>query len=109
MTALTVRSAATTAILTVIFAISVSLTTAAAHADSAAYLVNVTVRPGHGFSSADQELAYGQGICVQAASDRRYGCLIASVTSDVGTNDAYQASYRITQASTSSVPLRSGD
>ena len=31
--------------------------------DAVAYLVNVTVRPGHNFANADQALAYGRGVC----------------------------------------------
>jgi hypothetical protein len=36
---------------------------ATARADSVAYLLNVTVRPGYNFANADDALAYGHGVC----------------------------------------------
>jgi hypothetical protein len=36
-----------------------------AQADSVAYLVNVTMRPGYNFPGPDAALAYGNGICAR--------------------------------------------
>lgn len=67
-------------------------------ADTVAYLVNVTVRPGYNFANADDALAYGYGICDHIAAGRAYGDVIADVKADFGTSDGYQASYLTTQA-----------
>lgn len=69
-----------------------------AHADAVAYLVNVTVRPGYGFPSADAALAYGQGICDRVGAGISYTAGIATVKADFGTDDDYQAAYLINQA-----------
>ncbi|MEM6107558.1 DUF732 domain-containing protein [Mycobacterium sp. 050272] len=70
----------------------------AAHADSVAYLVNVTVRPGYGFANADAALSYGYGICDKVSSGEGYGQLIGDLQADFHTADDYQASYLITQS-----------
>ncbi|MEE6176021.1 DUF732 domain-containing protein [Mycobacterium sp. 050134] len=70
----------------------------AARADAVAYLVNVTVRPGYNFPSADAALAYGNGICDKVRAGERYAQLVADVKADFGTADEYQASYLIGQA-----------
>ena len=72
--------------------------TPAAHADSAAYLVNVTVRPGYNFPNADAAIAYGQGVCDKVAQGESYPTLIAKVKSDFNTVDHYQAAYLVNQA-----------
>lgn len=82
---------------TAIFAVSAVLPPHAA-ADTVAYLVNVTVRPGYNFANADDALAYGHGICDHIAQGRGYADVMADVKADFGTSDEYQASYLITQA-----------
>jgi hypothetical protein len=72
--------------------------TPAAHADSVAYLVNVTVRPGYNFPNADAAIAYGQGICDNVAQGESYSTLIANVKADFNTADHYQAAYLVNQA-----------
>jgi Protein of unknown function (DUF732) len=62
-----------------------------ARADGVAYLVNVTVRPGYNFASADAALRYGQGICAKVAAGQPYPQLMASVLADFRTSDKYQA------------------
>lgn len=69
-----------------------------AHADTVAYLVNVTMRPGYNFASADAALAYGWGICDRVARGSSYADGIAVVKADFGTDDDYQAAYLINQA-----------
>lgn len=69
-----------------------------AHADTVAYLVNVTMRPGYNFASADAALAYGRGICDRVARGSSYADSIAVVKTDFGTDDDYQAAYLINQA-----------
>lgn len=44
----------------------------AAHAESVAYLVNVTARPGYNFANADTAISYGQDICAKIADGRPY-------------------------------------
>jgi hypothetical protein len=70
----------------------------AANADAVAYLVNVTVRPGYNFASADQAIAYGRGICDKIAQGQGYPQLMADVKADFNTSDEFQASYLISQA-----------
>ncbi|WP_422207658.1 DUF732 domain-containing protein [Mycobacterium sp.] len=70
----------------------------AGRADTVAYLVNVTVRPGYNFANADAALAYGHTICDKVAAGRGYPQIMADVKSDFSTSDEYQASYLITQA-----------
>jgi hypothetical protein len=69
-----------------------------ARADAVAYLVNVTVRPGYNFASADQALSYGHGICDKVSQGRSYGQVMGDVKADFNTSDEYQASYLISQA-----------
>jgi hypothetical protein len=75
-------------------------TTAAPHvrADLVAYLVNVTVRPGYDFASAENALAYGDGICDKVSAGRTYAKLVRDIENDFHTADELQASYLITQA-----------
>ena len=69
-----------------------------ARADAVAYLVNVTVRPGYNFASADDALAYGHRICDRVAQGRAYAQDVGDVKADFQTADDYQASYLINQA-----------
>lgn len=69
-----------------------------AHADTVAYLVNVTVRPGYNFASPDQALAYGHGICDKVAAGHPYAQVMGDIKTDFHTTDEYQASYLIIQA-----------
>jgi hypothetical protein len=69
-----------------------------AHADSVAYLIDVTVRPGYNFANADDALAYGQQLCDKVSQDRTYADLIGDVKSDFNTSDEFQASYLIDKA-----------
>lgn len=69
-----------------------------AEADSVAYLVNVTVRPGYNFPNADAALAYGYGICDRVGQGRGYSQLISDTMADFGTTDPYQAVYLVNQA-----------
>jgi hypothetical protein len=71
---------------------------APSHADAAAYLVNVTVRPGYKFANAEQALAYGQSLCDRLAAGEGYSGLIRVVKDDFRTPQDYQASYLINQA-----------
>lgn len=70
----------------------------AAQADTVAYLVNVTVRPGYGFDSADTALSYGHAICNAVSAGRTYAQLIDDVKADFNTSYDYQGSYLITQS-----------
>ncbi|OBG90495.1 hypothetical protein A5697_12430 [Mycobacterium sp. E3251] len=69
-----------------------------ARADSVAYLLNVTVRPGYNFASADQAIAYGQGICAKIARGDSYASIARDVKADFNKSDEYQATYLISQA-----------
>jgi hypothetical protein len=69
-----------------------------ARADTVAYLVNVTVRPGYNFPNADEALRYGYGICDKVSGGRSYAQLMGDVKADFNTSDEYQASYLISQA-----------
>jgi Protein of unknown function (DUF732) len=69
-----------------------------AHADSTAYLINVTVRPGYHFANAQDAIGYGQLICDKVSQGRSYGQVIGDVKTDFSTADEYQASYLIAQA-----------
>jgi hypothetical protein len=67
-------------------------------ADATAYLVNVTVRPGYHFASAEDALGYGYGICDKVSGGRPYPQLVSDVKADFTTDDEFQASYLIGQA-----------
>ena len=69
-----------------------------AHADSVAYLIEVTVRPGYNFANADDALAYGNQLCDKVSEGRTYADLIGDVKSDFQTADEFQASYLIDKA-----------
>jgi hypothetical protein len=69
-----------------------------AHADTVAYLVNVTVRPGYNFANADDALSSGHTICTDIGSGRGYADVLGQIKSDFNNPDDYQASYLINQA-----------
>lgn len=69
-----------------------------AEADELAYLVNVIVRPGYHFASADDALEYGRGVCDKVRQGRPYDAIIADLATDFATSDGYQASYLVSQA-----------
>jgi Protein of unknown function (DUF732) len=69
-----------------------------ARADGAAYLLNVTVRPGYNFANADAALSYGHGLCDKVSQGRSYTQVMGDVKADFNTSDEYQASYLISQA-----------
>lgn len=69
-----------------------------ANADTVAYLVNVTVRPGYNFANADQALAYGNGICDKVGRGESYARVIGDIKADFNTSDEFQASYLVSQA-----------
>lgn len=75
-----------------------------ARADSVAYLVNVTVRPGYNVPNADAALAYGSGVCTIVGQGKSYPQLITETMSDFDTTDEYQAVYLINQAANESCP-----
>ena len=66
-----------------------------AHADSVAYLIDVTVRPGYNFANADDALGYGYQVCDKVSQGRTYADLIGDVKADFQTGDEFQASYLI--------------
>ncbi|WP_167104347.1 DUF732 domain-containing protein [Mycobacterium sp. DL592] len=88
-------------------AAAIGLSTAApAQADSVAYLVNVTVRPGYNFPNADAALSYGYGLCDQIASGAGFSQLVNKVKSDFNTGDDFQATYLLSQASQELCPAQ---
>lgn len=102
MAHITIRSRMRTAIVSLVAAsagLLAALTTAhQAHADDVAYLVNVTVRPGYIFASADDALNYGRGICGKVAAGQSYPQLLADIMADFRTSEEYQATYLSNQA-----------
>lgn len=70
-----------------------------ANADVVAYLVNVTVKPGYNFANSDQALAYGHGICDEIRAGAAFHQLVTGIKADFHTDDEFQASYLISQAS----------
>lgn len=68
------------------------------HADTVAYLVNVTVRPGYHFANADEALRYGNNLCDRVSSGNPYAQVVADIKADLATDDEFQASYLISQA-----------
>ena len=69
-----------------------------ARADTVAYLVNVTVRPGYNLANADDALNHGHAICDKIAAGQPYGQILEQIGSDFNSNDEFQASYLTTQA-----------
>lgn len=77
-----------------------------ARGDAVAYLVNVTVRPGYNFANAEDAIDYGRGICDKVAQGRSYGALIGDLKTDFNTEDDYQPSYLIAQATNELCPAQ---
>jgi hypothetical protein len=77
-----------------------------ANADTVAYLVNVTIRPGYNFANADQALAYGYGVCDKFATGRTYAQVIGDINADFNTANEYQASYLIAQSAQELCPAQ---
>jgi hypothetical protein len=75
-----------------------------ARADTVAYLVNVTVRPGYHFPNAQAALDYGYGVCDKVSQGRPFSQLMGDVKADFNTSDEYQASYLISQATNELCP-----
>jgi Protein of unknown function (DUF732) len=69
-----------------------------ARADSVAYLIDVTVRPGYGCGNPDDALAYGQQLCDKVSNGSSYTDLVGDVQSDFHTDDQLQASCLIDKA-----------
>ncbi|WP_319448750.1 MULTISPECIES: DUF732 domain-containing protein [unclassified Mycobacterium] len=70
----------------------------AASADAAAYLLNVTVRPGYDFANADAALAYGHDVCDTIRRGESYAPIVSEIMADFNTFDEYQAEYLIAQS-----------
>lgn len=87
-----------TALLGTITAVCAGVNTPDAHADTVAYLVNVTVRPGYNFANADAALGYGRGICERVRSGTPFARLTRDVMTDFSSTDEYQGTYLISQA-----------
>jgi hypothetical protein len=81
-----------------LFGVVTAAVTPSARADTVAYLVNVTVRPGYNFANADAALNYGHGICDKVSQGHTYAQVIGDIKADFNTADDYQASYLISQA-----------
>jgi len=81
-----------------LFGVATAAMTPSARADTVAYLVNVTVRPGYNFANADAALSYGHGICDKVSQGRTYAQVIGDIKADFNTADEYQASYLTSQA-----------
>jgi hypothetical protein len=71
---------------------------APARADSVAYLIDVTVRPGYDFANPDDALVYGQQLCDNVSHGRAYSDLVDDVGLNFHTSDQFQASYLIDKA-----------
>ena len=78
--------------------ISLIIAPPSARADALGYLINVTVRPGYNFANADAALAYGNNICDRVGEGISYSQNLATVKTDLGTDDDYQGAYLINQA-----------
>jgi hypothetical protein len=75
-----------------------AISTATSRADTVAYLVNVTVRPGYNFANAADAIGYGQTLCDKVKDGESFGSMVADVDRDFDTTDEYQGSYLIAQA-----------
>lgn len=69
-----------------------------AQADTLAYLVNVTVRPGYNFPNSNAALGYGRGVCERVRSGVPFAVLTREVMADFSSTDEYQGTYLISQA-----------
>ena len=84
--------------LAALFGVATVAVTTVVRADTIAYLVNVHVRPGYNFPSADAALSYGYGICDKVSAGRDFAQIMAETRADFNTSDDYQALYLISQA-----------
>lgn len=57
-----------------------------ARGNAVPYVVNVTVRPGYNFPSADAALGYGHSICDRVAQGRAYADVMGDVNADLVTS-----------------------
>ena len=80
-----------------LFCVATVAVTPCARADVVAYVVNVTMRPGHNFANA-AALSYGQGLWDKVSQGRDYAQFMGDVKADFTNSDEYQASYLISQA-----------
>lgn len=80
----------------------------AANADTVAYVVNVTLRPGYNFANAEQAVVYGYGICDKIASGKPFVQLVGEVQNDFNIDpaDNYSATYLISQAAQELCPAQ---
>ncbi len=86
-------------VLTVLLGVTAAVATAPpASADTVAYLVNVTVRPGYNFPNSDAALNYGRGVCERVRGGAPFALLARDVTADFSSTDEYQGTYLISQA-----------
>jgi len=75
-----------------------------AHADDVAYLVNVTVRPGYHFASAEDALNYGHGVCHKLEAGESFGDILSDIETDRGFVDDNQAIYLVGQSANELCP-----
>ncbi len=68
------------------------------HADTVAYLVNVTVRPGYNFPDAATALEYGRGVCELVRSGIPFPRIVRDVMAEFHSADEYHGTYLISQA-----------
>ena len=87
-----------TALLIAVAGNSAATSAPTAHADTVAYLVNVTVRPGYNFRDADAALSYGRGICERVGNGTPFATLTSDIMVDFSSADEYQGTYLISQA-----------
>ena len=81
----------------ILLALTVAGTTRA-RADTVAYPIEVTVRPGYNFADAEAALGCGSQLCDKVSAGRRSADLIGDVTAGFQTDDDFQASYLIDKA-----------
>lgn len=103
---MSIKGRAAPAVAALLCGAAIVTNTPTASADTVAYLINVTVRPGYNFANADHALSYGRAICDKIAQGRPYAQLVGDVKRDFKTNDGYQASYLISQAAQELCPAQ---
>lgn len=69
-----------------------------AQADTVAYIVNVTVRPGYNFANAEQAISYGYGVCDKIRAGEPFAQIVGDIKRDFNTSDDYQGTYLISQS-----------
>lgn len=98
MAHLPIRPGVAAALVWLFLACAVISPAAPARADAVAYLINVTVRPGYNFASAEAALSYGHGVCDKITAGDDYAAVMAAIKTDFANPDEFQASYLIGQA-----------